>query len=104
VRSKNVLATMMHSMFLMGFISLLWMIYGYSLAFGEGNAIFGNPMQYLFLKGVGAAPNPDYAATVPHESFMLFQLMFAIITPALISGAFAERMRFSAFVLFTFLW
>jgi ammonium transporter, Amt family len=104
VRSKNVLATMMHSMFLMGFISLLWMLYGYSVAFGEGNAFCGNPFQYFLLRGVGGAPNADYAATVPHESFMLFQLMFAIITPALISGAFAERMRFGAFVLFTFLW
>src|SRR5689334_8332160 len=104
VRSKNVLATMMHSMFLMGLMSLLWMVYGYSLAFGEGNAFWGNPFQYLMLRGVGGAPNPDYAATVPHQSFMLFQLMFAIITPALISGAFAERMRFSAYVLFMFLW
>jgi Amt family ammonium transporter len=104
VRTKNVLATMMHSMFLMGFISLLWMVYGYSVAFGEGNAFWGNPFQYFMLRGVGGAPNPDYAATVPHQSFMLFQLMFAIITPALISGAFAERMRFSGFVLFMFLW
>jgi ammonium transporter, Amt family len=104
VRSKNVLATMMHSLFLMGFISLLWMLYGYSVAFGEGNPFWGNPIQYFLLRGVGGAPNPDYAATVPHQSFMLFQLMFAIITPALISGAFAERMRFSAFVLFMFLW
>ena len=68
-------------MFLMGFMSLLWMVYGYSMAFGEGNAFFGNPMQYFLLHGVGGAPNPDYAATVPHQSFMLFQLMFAIITP-----------------------
>jgi Amt family ammonium transporter len=104
VRTKNVLATMMQSMFLMGLMSLLWMLYGYSLAFGEGNAFFGSPWQYFLLKGVGGAPNADYAATVPHQSFMLFQLMFAIITPALISGAFAERMRFSAFVLFTLLW
>jgi ammonium transporter, Amt family len=104
VRSKNVLATMMHSMFLMGFMSLLWMLYGYSMAFGEGNAFWGNPFQYFMLRGVGGAPNADYAATVPHQTFMLFQLMFAIITPALISGAFAERMRFSAFVLFTLLW
>jgi ammonium transporter, Amt family len=104
VRKKNVLATMMHTMFLMAFISLLWMVYGYSMAFGEGNAFFGNPMQYFMLKGVGSAPNPDYAATIPHQSFMLFQMMFAVITPALITGAFAERMKFSAFVLFTFLW
>lgn len=104
VRKKNVLATMMHTLFLMGFVSLLWMVYGYSMAFGEGNAFFGNPTQYFLLKGVGAAPNPDYAPTIPHQTFMLFQMMFAIITPALITGAFAERMKFSAFVLFTFLW
>jgi Amt family ammonium transporter len=104
VRSKNVLGTMMHSLFLMGLVSLLWMVYGYSLAFGEGNAFFGNPLQYFLLRGVGGAPNADYAATIPQETFMLFQLMFAIITPALISGAFAERIRFSGFVLFTVLW
>ena len=104
VRSKNVLATMMHSMFLMGLISVVWVVFGYSMAFGEGNAFFGNPSQYFMLKGVGGAPNSDYAATIPHQSFMLFQLMFAIITPALISGAFAERMKFSAFVLFMLGW
>jgi ammonium transporter, Amt family len=104
VRSKNVLATMMHSMFLMGFMSLLWMLYGYSMAFAEGNAFWGSPWHYFLLRGVGGAPNPDYSATVPHQSFMLFQLMFAIITPALISGAFAERMRFRGFVLFILLW
>lgn len=104
VRKKNVLATMMHTLFLMAFISLLWMVYGYSMAFGEGNSYFGNPMQYFMLKRVGSAPNPDYAGTVPHQTFMLFQMMFAIITPALITGAFAERIKFSAFVLFTFFW
>jgi ammonium transporter, Amt family len=104
VRKKNVLATMMQTLFLMAFISLLWMVFGYSLAFGEGNSFFGNPMQYFMLKDVGAAPNTDYAATIPHQSFMLFQMMFAIITPALITGAFAERMKFSAFVLVMFLW
>jgi Amt family ammonium transporter len=97
VRRKNVLGTMMHSMFLMGLVSALWVIYGYSIAFGEGNSFFGNPGQYLLLKGVGGAPNPDYAATIPHQTFMLFQLMFAIITPALISGAVAERMKFGAY-------
>src|SRR3954452_7692736 len=95
VRSKNVLGTMMHSMFLMGVASVLWVIFGYSMAFGEGNAFFGNPAQYFMLKGVGGAPNVDYAPTIPHQTFMLFQLMFAIITPALISGAFAERIKFS---------
>ena len=70
VRNKNVLATMMHSLVLMGLISALWMVFGYSLAFAEGNSFFGNPLTYLFLKGVGAAPNGDYAATIPHQTFM----------------------------------
>ena len=104
VRSKNVLSTMRHSLILMALVSVLWMIYGYSMAFGKGNAFFGNPFQYFLLKGVGGAPNADYAATVPQQSFMLFQMMFAIITPALISGAIAERIKFSAYVLFTVLW
>ena len=91
VRTKNVLSTMMHSLVLMALMSAVWMTFGYSMAFGEGNAFFGNPLQYIFLKGVGGAPNPDYAATIPHQSFMLFQMMFVIITPALISGAMAER-------------
>lgn len=104
VRSKNVLATMMHSLILMGLVSVLWALFGYSMAFGEGNAWVGNPFQYFLLRGVGGAPNPDYAPTIPHQSFMLFQMMFAIITPALISGAVAERIRFPAYVLFTGLW
>ena len=104
VRNKNVLATMMHSLVLMGLISALWMVFGYSLAFAEGNSFFGNPLTYLFLKGVGAAPNGDYAATIPHQTFMLFQLMFAIITPALISGAIAERVKFSGYIVFMLLW
>lgn len=104
VRTKNVLSTMMHSMILMAVVSALWMVFGYSMAFGEGNAFFGSPTQYLMLKGVGGTPNADYAATIPHTSFMLFQMMFAIITPALISGAVAERIKFSAYLLFTVLW
>ena len=104
VRTKNVLSTMMHSLVLMALMSAVWMIFGYSMAFGEGNAFFGNPLQYVFLKGVGSAPNPDYAATIPHQSFMLFQMMFVIITPALISGAVAERIKFSAYVVFMLLW
>ena len=104
VRNKNVLSTMMHSLVLMGLISALWMVFGYSLAFAEGNYIFGNPLTYLFLKGVGAAPNGDYAPTIPHQTFMLFQLMFAIITPALISGAIAERVKFSGYIVFMLLW
>ena len=104
VRSKNVLSTMMHSMILMAVVSALWMVFGYSMAFGEGNAFFGSPTQYFMLKGVGSVPNADYAPTIPHTTFMLFQMMFAIITPALISGAVAERIKFSAYLLFTVLW
>jgi Amt family ammonium transporter len=104
VRQKNVLGTMMHSLVLMGLVSVLWVLYGYSMAFGQGNAFCGNPLQHFLLRGVGTAPNADYGATVPEESFMLFQMMFAIITPALISGAVAERMKFSAWLLFTVLW
>lgn len=105
VRSKNVLATMMHSMILMGVMSVLWVIYGYSMAFGQGNAFFGNPGQYFMLSGVSSTqPNTTYAGTIPHQTFMLFQMMFAIITPALISGAFAERIKFKAFLLFGILW
>jgi ammonium transporter, Amt family len=103
VRPKNVLSTMMHSFILMAVVTVLWAVYGYSLAFGEGNSFIGG-FQYVFLRGVGNAPNPDYAATIPHQTFMVYQLMFAIITPALISGAFAERMKFSAMLLFTVLW
>ena len=103
VRRKNVLSTMMHSFILMAVVSVLWAIVGYSLAFGEGTAFIGD-LRYLFLNGVGAAPNPDYAATIPQQTYMIYQLMFAIITPALISGAFAERIKFSAMLLFTVLW
>ena len=103
VRRKNILATMMHSFALMGVVTVIWAIYGYSLAFAPGNAFFGN-LSYLFLRGVGSAPNPDYGATIPHQTYMVYQLMFAIITPALISGAFAERIKFSAMLLFTVLW
>lgn len=103
VRAKNVLATMMYSFALMGVVTVLWAIYGYSLSFGEGTPFLGG-FQYVLLRGVGSAPNPDYGATVPHQTYMIFQLMFAIITPALISGAFAERMKFSAMLLFTCLW
>lgn len=104
VRRKNVLATMMHSLILMAVASFLWMAVGYSIAFADGNAFFGNPLQYFFLKGVGIDPNPTYAGTIPHQTFMLFQMMFAIITPALISGAVAERIRFGAYLLFMTLW
>jgi len=103
VRRKNVLSTMMHSFVLMAVVTLLWAIYGYSMAFAEGNPFVGD-LRYLFLNGVGAAPNADYGATVPHQTYMIYQLMFAIITPALISGAYAERIKFSAMLLFTVLW
>jgi Amt family ammonium transporter len=104
VRTKNVLSTMMHSLILMALISALWMVFGYSMAFGAGNAFFGNPLTHLFLKGVGATPDPDYAGTIPAQTFMLFQMMFAIITPALISGAIAERVKFKAYVMFMLIW
>ncbi|MDQ6704614.1 MAG: ammonium transporter [Acidobacteriota bacterium] len=103
VRRKNVLSTMMHSFILMAVVTLIWAIAGYSLVFGEGLPILGD-LRYLFLNGVGSAPNADYAATIPQQTFMIYQLMFAIITPALISGAFAERMKFSATLLFMTLW
>jgi Amt family ammonium transporter len=103
VRRKNVLGTMMHSFILMAVITVLWAIVGYSLAFGEGSPVLGD-LRYAFLNNVGAAPNPDYAGTIPQQTYMIYQLMFAIITPALISGAFAERMKFSAMLLFTVLW
>jgi Amt family ammonium transporter len=104
VRTKNVLSTMMHSLILMALISALWMVFGYSMAFAPGNAFCGNPFTHLFLKGVGAAPDADYAGTIPAQTFMLFQMMFAIITPALISGAVAERVKFKGYVAFMLLW
>lgn len=103
VRKKNVLGTMMQSFILMALVTVLWAVCGYSLAFGEGSSFIGD-FRYLFLDGVGAAPNADYAGTIPQQTFMVYQLMFAIITPALIAGAFAERMRFSAMVLFMTIW
>jgi len=103
VRQKNILGTMMQSFALMAFITVLWGLFGYSLCFAPGNQFIGG-LDYVFLHNVGAAPNPVYAATIPQQTFMIFQLMFAIITPGLIAGAFAERMKFSAMVLFTGLW
>ncbi len=103
VRQKNVLSTMLKSLISIGIVSLLWAFFGYSLVFSEGNAFIGG-LDFAFLRGVGAEPNPDYAATIPQQTFMIFQLMFAIITPALITGAFAERIKFSAKIAFTVLW
>ena len=103
VRRKNVLSTMMHSFVMMGIITVLWALVGYSLVFSEGSPFIGG-LKYLFLNGVGTEPNADYAATIPQGTYMIYQLMFAVITPALISGAYAERMKFSAMALFTTLW
>ncbi len=106
VRRKNVLSTVMHSFFILCLISVQWVLWGYSLAFGpdwKGLGIIGD-LSWIGLNGVGLAPDKDYSATVPHQAYMMFQMMFAVITPALISGAFAERKRFKAFVLFSLLW
>jgi Amt family ammonium transporter len=103
VRKKNVLATMMQSFAMMAIVTLVWGLVSYSLAFGPGNSFIGG-LHHMFLRGVGAQPDPDYAATIPLQTFMIYQLMFAIITPALITGAFAERMKFSAMSLFMVLW
>ncbi len=103
VRRKNILSTMMHSFILMAVVSVLWALVGYSLAFGEGTPFIGG-FQHAFLNGIGAAPNPDYGPTIPESTYMIYQLMFAIITPALISGAYAERIKFSSMLLFTVLW
>ena len=104
VRQKNVLGTIMHSFIILGLITVEWVLWGYSNAFGPSlNGIIGS-LDWFGLAGVGAAPFKDYAATIPHQAFMIFQMMFAIITPALITGTFAERMKFSTFLVFTLLW
>jgi Amt family ammonium transporter len=103
VRKKNVLATMIQSFAMMAVITVLWGLVSYSLAFGSGTSFIGG-FHNLFLHGVGATPDPDYAGTIPAQTFMVYQLMFAIITPGLIAGAFAERMKFSAMLLFMVLW
>jgi Amt family ammonium transporter len=103
VRRKNVLATMMQSFVLMALVSVIWSIVGYSLAFDHGTFFIGG-FKYAFLNHVGADPNLAYAPTIPHTTWMVYQLMFAIITPALICGAYAERMKFSAMLLFSTLW
>jgi len=103
VRKKNVLGTMMQSFAMMAVITVIWGLVGYSLAFGSGNSFIGG-LHHMFLRGVGSQPDPDYSATIPLQTYMIFQLMFAIITPALITGAFAERMKFSAMLVFLSLW
>jgi Amt family ammonium transporter len=104
VRSKNALGTIMQSFIILCLISLQWVLWGYSLAFGPDKGHLIGGLEWLGLNGVGLDPNADYGATVPHQAFMIFQMMFAVITPALITGAFAERMKFSSFLVFTLLW
>lgn len=104
VRRKNVLATMMQSFFVLCLLSIQWILWGYSLAFGPDINHFIGSLAWFGLKGVGMTPNPDYAASIPHLLFMAYQMMFAVITPGLITGAFAERMKFSTYVVFTLLW
>ena len=104
VRRKNVLGTIMHSFVAMGIITIQWVLFGYSLAFGPDISHFIGNLDWIGLNHVGFAPNPDYGPTVPHQAYMIFQMMFAIITPALISGAIAERMKFSTYCVFLILW
>ncbi|MEI7644728.1 MAG: ammonium transporter [Chloroflexales bacterium] len=104
VRQKNALSTIMHSFFMLGFVSVIWALVGYSLAFSPTIGGFIGGLSWVGLNGVGLEPNADYAPTIPHQAFMIYQMMFAVITPALISGAFAERKRFKAFVIFSLLW
>ena len=104
VRQKNALGTIMHSFIIMALISIQWVLWGYSLAFGPDKGGIIGGLEWVGLRGVGGEPFDAYSKTIPHQVFMLFQMMFAIITPALITGAFAERKKFSAFILFTLLW
>lgn len=104
VGRKNVLSTVMHSFVIIALISIQWVLWGYSLAFGPDHWGIIGGLDWLGLQNVGGDPNPDYGATVPHQAFMIFQGMFAVITPALISGAFAERIKFKTFLVFTLLW
>lgn len=104
VRKKNTLSILMQCFMAMCLITIQWYVVGYSLAFGPDHAGLIGGLDWIFLRGVGAAPNPDYAATIPHSAYMAFQLKFAIITPALIIGATAERLKFSSFCIFTLLW
>jgi Amt family ammonium transporter len=104
VRQKNVLATLLQSFVILALISVQWVLFGYSLAFGPDKGGLIGGLEWIGLRGVGLEPNPTYAATIPHQAFMLFQMMFAVITPALITGTFAERKKFSTFLVFTLLW
>jgi ammonium transporter, Amt family len=104
VRQKNVLGTIMHSFFLVALVGVQWVVYGYSLAFGPDYHHIIGDLSWVGLRHVTLLPNADYAPTIPHQAFMIYQAMFAIITPALITGAFAERMRFKSYVIFMILW
>ena len=104
VGKRNALSTLLHSFFVLCLISVQFVLWGYTLAFGPSQGGLIGGLSWIGLNGVGQEPNPDYAATVPHLAYMVFQMMFAVITPALITGAFAERKRFKAFVLFSLLW
>ena len=104
VRNKNVLGTIMQSFIILGVISIEWVLWGYSMSFGPDHGHIIGGLEWFGLKGVGMEPSASYGTTVPHLAFMIFQCMFAVITPALITGAFAERMKFSAFLIFTLLW
>ena len=104
VRTKNVLGTIMHSFIIIALVTVQWVLWGYSLAFGPDMGGIIGSLSWFGLNGVGLDPYPDYAATVPHQAFMIYQAMFAVITPALITGAIAERMKFSTFIVFTLLW
>jgi Amt family ammonium transporter len=104
VRQKNALGTLMQSFIILALISVQWVLWGYSLAFGPDKGGIIGGLEWAGLRGVGPEPNADYAATIPHTAFMLFQMMFAVITPALITGAFAERKKFSTFLVFILLW
>ena len=104
VRGKNALGTIMQSFIIVALISIQWVLWGYTLAFGPDHGGIIGGLDWFGLSGVGADPNPDYAATIPHQTFMIYQAMFAIITPALITGAIAERAKFGTFVLFMLLW
>ncbi|MDP1854187.1 MAG: ammonium transporter [Candidatus Omnitrophota bacterium] len=103
VRRKNILGVLMQCFIILCVLSIQWVLFGYSLSFAPGKGFWGG-LSWFGLNGVGLEPYADYAATIPHQAFMIFQAMFAIITPALIIGAFAERMKFSAFLVFTLLW
>ncbi|MCF8128486.1 MAG: ammonium transporter [Deltaproteobacteria bacterium] len=104
VRSKNILGTLMQSFFILGIISVEWVLWGYTMSFGPDHGGIIGGLSMLGLSGVGMTPSPDYGSTIPQLAFMIFQCMFAVITPALITGAFAERMKFGALILFTLLW